>query len=136
MCDQVCTNLFERTPFAYRKAMEWSRREEEFVKRAGFVLMARLAVSDKGSDNRMFEDFLPVIKREAGDDSKTVRKAISWALRQIGKWSPYLNRKAVDVAEELSRMDSRSARWIGKNTLRELLSETVQKRLRDKASTR
>jgi len=136
VCDQVCTNLFERTPFAYRKAMEWSRREEEFVKRAGFVLMARLAVSDKGSDNRMFEDFLPVIKREAGDDSKTVRKAISWALRQIGKWSPYLNRKAVDVAEELSRMDSRSARWIGKNTLRELLSETVQKRLRDKASTR
>jgi 3-methyladenine DNA glycosylase AlkD len=130
VCDQCCMNLFDETRFAYQKAFEWSDREEEFVKRAGFVLMACLAVGDKKAADSQFEQFFPVIQREAGDDRNFVKKAVNWALRQIGKRNVALNRKAVAAAEEIQRLDSRTARWVASNAIRELTSEAVQKRLR------
>ncbi|MCL4531391.1 MAG: DNA alkylation repair protein [Chloroflexi bacterium] len=120
VCDQVCSNLFDKTKFAYQKADEWSRRSEEFVKRAGFVLMASLAVHDKTSNDETFEKWFPLIIREAGDERNFVRKAVNWALRQIGKRNGRLCAKAIKVARELSKSESKSARWIGKDALREL----------------
>jgi 3-methyladenine DNA glycosylase AlkD len=98
ICDQCCMNLFEKTKFAYKEAMEWSSNKEEFVKRAGFVLMARLAVSDKKAEDKKFEGFLPIIKREPVDQRNYVKKAVNWALRQIGKRNYYLNNKAIETA--------------------------------------
>jgi len=129
ICDQCCMNLFERTKFAYKKAIEWSSREKEFVKRAGFVLMARLAVSDKKADNKRFEKFLPVIKRETTDDRNYVKKAVNWALRQIGKRNLNLNGKAIKIAKEIQKMDSKTAKWIASDAIRELTSNAVQKKL-------
>ncbi len=132
VCDQCCMNLFEKTGFAYLKAAEWSKRNEEFVKRAGFVLMARLAVSDKKAEDERFVGFLPIIKREAGDDRNFVKKAVNWALRQIGKRNRALNRAAIETAKEIQRMDAKSAKWIASDAIRELESEAVQKRLQSK----
>jgi len=132
ICDQCCMNLFARTPFARRKCVEWSAREEEFVKRAAFALMARLAVSDKRAPDDIFEQFLPLIKREATDSRNMVKKGVSWALRQIGKRNLNLCAKAIATAEEMRRMNSRSARWIANDALRELTSEAVQERLQRK----
>ncbi|MFH1560556.1 MAG: DNA alkylation repair protein [Chloroflexota bacterium] len=129
VCDQCCSNLFDRTAFAYQKAVEWSAREEEFVKRAGFVLMAALAVHDKKASDEQFLQFLPLIQREATDDRNFVRKAVNWALRQIGKRNLSLNQRAVETARAIQEMDSRSARWIASDAIRELTSEAVQKRL-------
>ena len=122
-------NLFEKTEFAYNKAIEWSSREKEFVKRAGFVLMARLAVSDKKADDDKFEKFFAIIKKEAADDRNYVKKAVNWALRQIGKRNLNLNGKAIKIAKEIQEMDSKSAKWIASDTIRELTSKAVQKRL-------
>jgi len=129
ICDQCCMNLFEKTKFAYKKAVEWSSREKEFIKRAGFVLMARLAVSDKKADDKRFEKFFPIIKREATDDRNYVKKAVNWALRQIGKRNLNLNNKAINTAKEIQKIDSKSAKWIALDALRELTSDTVQKKL-------
>ena len=128
ICDQCCMNLFEKTRFAYKKAVEWSSREKEFIKRAGFVLMARLAVSDKKADDNKFEKFLPIIKREATDDRNYVKKAVNWALKQIGKRSLNLNSKAINAAKEIQGIDSKGAKWIASDALRELTSEAVQKK--------
>ena len=132
ICDQCCANLFEKTRFAYQKAVEWSSRQEEFVKRAGFVLMARLAVSDKNARDEQFERFFAIIQREAIDDRNYVKKAVSWALRQIGKRNLRLNRRAIEIAREIQKIDSRSARWIASDALRELTSDAVQRRLKRK----
>jgi len=132
LCDQCCSNLFDKTEFAWRKAVEWTSRQEEFVKRSGFVLMAALAVHDKQTSDKKFLNFFDIIKREADDDRNYVRKAVNWALRQIGKRSKYLNKEAIKVAGEISRMNSKTARWIAADALRELKSEAVQKRLREK----
>jgi 3-methyladenine DNA glycosylase AlkD len=129
VCDQCCMNLFEKTGLAYRKAVEWSESDEEFVKRAGFVLMARLAVSDKKADDKQFEAFLPIIRREASDNRNYVKKAVNWALRQIGKRNANLNRKAIEISKEIENLDSRSAKWIASDAIRELTSEPVRKRL-------
>ena len=129
-CDQCCQNLFGKTKFAYQKAVEWSSNEEEFVKRAGFVLMARLAVGDKKADDEKFVKFLPIIRRESTDSRNFVRKAVNWALRQIGKRSVALNGMAIKTANEIQQMDSRSARWVASDAIRELTGEVVQKRLR------
>ncbi|MFQ5837975.1 MAG: DNA alkylation repair protein [Thermoplasmata archaeon] len=130
ICDQCCMNLFERSKLAYQKCLEWSSREEEFVKRAGFALMARLAVSDKEADDELFENFLHIIEGQASDDRNFVKKAINWALRQIGKRNIALNKKAIAAAERIGALDSRSARWVASDAIRELTSEAVQKRLR------
>ena len=129
ICDQCCMNLFEETGFAYEKAIEWSLRDEQFVKRAGFVLMARLAVSDKKADDCRFEQFFPIMLREADDERNFVKKAVNWALRQIGKRNLVLNEKAIGTAMEMQKIDSKSARWIASDAIRELSSEAVQKRL-------
>ncbi len=130
VCDQVCSSLFDRSPFAYQKALEWSEREEEFVKRAGFVLMAALSVHDKEAPDERFEQFFPVIVREASDGRNYVKKAVNWALRQIGKRSRYLNELAVQTARQVQQIDSPAARWIASDALRELTGEKVQKRLK------
>ena len=129
VCDQCCNNLFCRTDFAYQKAMEWSRRREEFVKRAGFVLMACLAVHDKGADDIQFRQFFPIIGSEASDERNFVKKAVNWALRQIGKRNRSMNVEAIRVATDLKQVDSKSARWIACDALRELKSDKIQKRL-------
>ena len=129
VCDQCCMNLFENTKFAYAKAIEWSASDKEYVKRAGFVMMARLAVSDKKARDEKFLEFLGIIKREAGDSRNYVQKAVNWALRQIGKRNATLNRLALEAAEEIQKMSPRSAKWIASDAIRELKSEEVQKRL-------
>jgi 3-methyladenine DNA glycosylase AlkD len=128
--DGVCGSLFDKTPFAYGKAVEWSSRQEEFVKRAGFSLMAMLAVHDKNAPDEAFERFLPIIEREAGDRRNFVRKAVNWALRQIGKRNRALNAKAIAAAERIQASDVRSAKWVASDALRELRSQAVQRRLR------
>jgi 3-methyladenine DNA glycosylase AlkD len=129
VCDQVCMNLFWLTPFAYDKCFDWSLRPEEFVKRAGFALMARLAWSDKSATDERISSFLPVIKREATDDRNFVKKAVNWALRQIGKRNAALNRLAIETAREIRALDSKAARWVASNALKELEGEAVQSRL-------
>ena len=131
ICDQVIMNLFEKTPFAYKKCYEWSDREEEFVKRAGFVLMARLAVSDKKTENEEFLKFLPIIKKHAFDERNMVKKGINWALRQIGKRNHYLNKEALKTTREILEFDSKHAQWIAKDALKELTSESILKRIKE-----
>jgi len=129
ICDQCCSNLFCRTPLAYSKGLEWSADQREFVRRAGFVMMAALAVKDKKAANRQFEMFFASIKMGSNDNRNFVKKAVNWALRQIGKRNPALNRQAIALAEEIRRIDSSSARWIAADALRELNSPAVQMRL-------
>lgn len=127
--DQICSNLFDQTPFAYDKALAWNGRKEEFVKRAGFTLMACLAVHDKAAKDRAFMQFLPIIAREAADERNYVKKAVNWALRQIGKRNVKLNQAAIAAAVKIQKQESRSARWIAADALRELRSEAVRKKL-------
>ena len=129
ICDGVCSNLFDKTPFAVEKAIAWSRRPEEYVKRAGFVLMAALAVHDKRAPDSLFRGFLPLIEREASDERNFVRKAVNWALRQIGKRNHALNAAAIASARRIRKIDSKAARWIAADALRELESGAVRKRL-------
>lgn len=129
VCDQCCANLFDRTPYAYEKAAEWSAADKEFVKRAGFALMAALAVHDKQAPNKKFERFLRLIKKQATDERNFVRKAVNWALRQIGKRNRELNQKAVELAREMRMSDSKPARWIASDALRELESDKVREKL-------
>ncbi|MEK6477842.1 DNA alkylation repair protein [Catalinimonas sp. 4WD22] len=130
ICDQACSNLFCRTPFAYDKALEWSDRHEEFVKRAGFVLMACLAIHDKKAEDAKLAAFFPLIEREAYDERNFVKKAVNWALRQIGKRNATLRTMALLVAERLSLHELPNARWIGKDALRELKSDKVSRKLK------
>jgi 3-methyladenine DNA glycosylase AlkD len=136
VCDACCGNLFDRTPFAWEKAVAWSCRKEEFVKRAGFALMAWLAVHDKKAEDKLFLKFLTVIRREATDERNFVRKAVNWALRQIGKRSSFLNRHALKTARGIQKIDSASSRWIATDALRELTTNSVQLRLKKKDSRR
>ena len=130
VCDQCCSNLFDKTHFAFQKAIEWSKRNEEFVRRAGFVLMATLAVHDKKAKDEAFMKFLPIIKRESVDDRNFVKKAVNWALRQIGKRNVNLNKAAIETAKEIQGINSRSAKWIASDALNELSSDSIRKRLR------
>jgi len=128
-CDQVC-GLFGSTPYAYSKAIQWAERSEEFVKRAAFALMAELAWHDKSASDEQLEQFFPVIARHATDERNFVKKAVNWALRNIGKRNQRLNRLAIETAEAIQKIPSKSARWIASDALRELKSEKVQNRLR------
>jgi 3-methyladenine DNA glycosylase AlkD len=129
VCDQCCGNLFDKTEFAYRKAIEWPARDEEFVKRAGFALMAWLAFHDKRAPDEAFLAFLPVIVRESADGRNYVKKAVNWALRQVGKRNAALNIMAIDAAREIQARGSKAGRWIAADALRELTSEAVRERL-------
>lgn len=129
VCDEVCMNLFDKTPFAYEKAVEWSSRKEEFVKRAGFALMACLAVHDKTADDKQFLAFLSAIKRVATDDRNFVKKAVNWALRQIGKRNKRLNAAALKTAKEIQALDCKAAKWIAADAIKELESTTLKRKL-------
>ncbi len=119
LCDGVFV-LFEQAPFAWQKAFEWAEREEEFVKRAGFVLVAGLAVHDKRALDDVFLAYLPVIRRHANDERNFVKKAVNWTLRQIGKRNEALRQAAMSFAEEIQADGTRSGRWIAADALREL----------------
>jgi 3-methyladenine DNA glycosylase AlkD len=125
ICDQVCGNLFDRTPFALEKAIEFSSREEEFVKRAGFVLMAEYAVHNKTTKDETFINLLPLIEREAWDTRNFVKKAVNWALRQIGKRNDTLKIAAIETANRVLLKDSKSANWIASNAISELTKKTI-----------
>ena len=129
LCDQCCMNLFDKLPLAWEKAIEWAERKEEFVRRAGFVLMACLAWHDKKAKDRDFIKFFPVIKKQATDERNFVKKAVNWALRQIGKRSSNLNKKAVQVAKEIQKIDSKTAKWIATDAIKELTSEKIRKNI-------
>lgn len=132
VCDQVCNNLFNGHPLVWKKIVDWSKKEEVFIKRAAFALLSSLAVHDKEAVDEKFIDFLQVIKREAVDNRNFVKKAVNWALRNIGKRNLNLNRAAINVAREIQQIDSKASRWIASNALRELESDAVQKRLTQK----
>ncbi len=133
ICDGLTGSLIDKTPFAYKKALEWAQREPEFVRRAGFALIAWLPVHDKKAPDSKFNDFFPLIVEYSTDERNFVKKAVNWALRQLGKRNPALNRKAIATARQTSKLDSKSARWIAKDALKELESEQVQARLNEKS---
>jgi 3-methyladenine DNA glycosylase AlkD len=120
ICDQVCGNLWDKTPFAWSKARAWARQEEEFVRRAGFALIACLAWHDKRAADARFVAMLPVIRRGAVDDRNFVKKAVSWALRNIGKRNRALHRQALRLARELRHREDRASHWIGNDACRDL----------------
>jgi 3-methyladenine DNA glycosylase AlkD len=122
-------NLFAKTPLAWQKVFDWAERDAEFVKRAAFALIACLAWHDKRAEDARFIQFLPLFERAATDERNFVRKAVSWALRTIGKRNARLNQAAIEAAQEIRQLDSKAARWIAADTLRELTSDAVQKRL-------
>ena len=130
VCDQVCMNLFEKTPLAWKKVVDWSGRNEEFVKRSAFSLIACLAWHDKKSEDEKFIKLFPLIVQGATDERNFVKKAVNWALRNIGKRNLNLNKAAVNTAKQIQRLDSKAARWIASDTLRELESGAVQERLK------
>jgi 3-methyladenine DNA glycosylase AlkD len=134
VCDGTCCHLFVFAKPAWSRAVSWTSRKEEFQKRAGFALAAYLAYRDKSATDVPFEKFLKIIEREAGDDRNFVRKAVNWALRNIGKRNLRLNRAAIAAALRIQKSNSRAARWIAADALRELRSEAVQSRLRRKES--
>ncbi len=129
VCDTACCCLFDKTPYAWDKAVEWAGREPEYVKRAGFVLMAALAVHDKKTPDERFEAFLPLLVQHATDERNFVKKAVNWALRQIGKRNARLNKLAIRAAEDIRRTGSKAGRWIAADALRELTSPKVRARL-------
>jgi 3-methyladenine DNA glycosylase AlkD len=130
VCDQVCMNLFEKNQLAWKKIVDWSEREEEFTKRTAFSLIACLAWHDKKAGDEQFIKLLPVIIRGATDERNFVKKAVNWALRNIGKRNFNLNEAAINAAKEIQRLDSKAARWVASDALRELMSEAVQTRLK------
>ena len=130
--DQVCSSCFDKTDFAYKKIFELSKRKKEFEKRTAFTLMACLAVHNKAMKDKDFLKFFPIIKKSATDERNFVKKAINWALRQIGKRNKNLNKEAINLAKEIQKINSKSAKWIANNALAELISENVQKRISNK----
>jgi 3-methyladenine DNA glycosylase AlkD len=129
ICDTLCFHLFDRTPFAWEKSRQWSASPREFVKRAGFALMASLVVHDKASPGPRFLAFLPLIEQGASDERNFVKKAVNWALRCIGKRDLALNAAALAVAKRLALSKEAACRWVGKDALRELASPKVRSRL-------
>ena len=134
VCDTATFALWDRTPHAWPKVREWSKRKEEFVKRASFAMLASLTVHDKKAPDENYLDGLALIEREAHDERNFVKKAVNWALRSIGKRNPALNKEAIAVARRLAAREDSASRWVGKDALRELTSPAVQRRLSRKTS--
>jgi len=130
LCDQACMNLFRRTSFAHDLPAHWHMRDEEFVRRAAYTMIATLAVHDKKAPDDRFTAYFPLIEAAADDPRNFVKKAVNWALRQIGKRNRALNRAACDLARQLQARDTKPARWIATGTLRELESEKTRARLK------
>jgi 3-methyladenine DNA glycosylase AlkD len=133
LCDGTCLYLFRNTKYAYDKIFEWAEKKEEFVRRTAFSLIAYLSVHDKKKDDKEFLKFFSLIIKHSVDERNFVKKAVNWALRQIGKRSLFLNAEAVKVAEKIRGIDSKSARWIANDALRELKNEKILSRLEKKS---
>jgi 3-methyladenine DNA glycosylase AlkD len=129
VCDQVCMNLFEKSPLAWKKIIDWSTRPEEYVKRTAFSLLACLAWHDKKAEDERLIELLPVITHTSTDERNFVKKAVNWALRNIGKRNIRMNQVALETARKIQKLDSKAARWIAADAIRELESEPVRKRL-------
>jgi len=125
ICDSFCMQLFKYHPLAIKKALAWSKHENEFEKRAGFVLMATYGFADKNAPNKVFEQFFPILVSNVNDNRLYVKKAVNWALRQIGKRNVDLHQKAIETANKILKQNSRSAQWIAKDALRELQGDNV-----------
>jgi 3-methyladenine DNA glycosylase AlkD len=130
LCDQACMKLFAKTPFVEAKVAKWANDKREFVRRAAFATVAGYAVSAKTASDSEFIPFLSLIEKYAMDERNFVRKAVDWALRQIGKRSPTLHRPALALARRLAASDDRTARWIGKDAVRELTDPAQLARLK------
>jgi 3-methyladenine DNA glycosylase AlkD len=133
ICDGVCMHCFRDTPFAYDVITGWIKQRKEYIRRAGFTMIATLTVSDKKSEDRVFLRYLPLIKKYSTDERNYVKKGVNWALRQIGKRSLRLNAAAIKQAKEIRELHSSSAKWIASDALRELQSKAVQNRIKKKA---
>lgn len=129
ICDTLCFHLFDRTPHAWRKIDQWSKRRDEFVKRAGFALLASVALHDKQAADALFLKSLKLIEREATDERNFVKKAVNWALRTIGGRNEKLNAAAIETARRLAESDDSTARWVGKDALRAFAGPAMQKRI-------
>jgi 3-methyladenine DNA glycosylase AlkD len=129
ICDTACFGFFDRSPHAFAKVTMWAKRRPEFEKRASFALLASLALHDKKAETKVFLGLLPLIEPAARDDRNFVKKAVSWALRSVGRRNVELNRASIAIAERLAQSTDAPARWVGKDALRELSSPAVQKRL-------
>ena len=130
ICDGTCSNLFRKTPYAVEKIFEWCDKKEEFIRRAGFSLLCYVAVHDKKRDDKDFLQFFSLIRKHSLDERNFVKKAVNWSLRQIGKRSKYLNKEALILAQEISTLDSKSARWIAKDAIRELTDPKILSRIK------
>jgi 3-methyladenine DNA glycosylase AlkD len=129
VCDQACMNLLNKSKIAKNHIFKFSESKEEFIKRTAFALMAALAVHDKKAEDEDFIKFFPLIKKAATDERNFVRKAVNWALRQIGKRNKSLNVRAIKLAKEILKFESKSARWIANDAIRELTSEKIKIKL-------
>ncbi|MFT4576863.1 MAG: 3-methyladenine DNA glycosylase AlkD [Polaribacter sp.] len=125
ICDSFCMGLFAKSKFAVPKILEWSQRENEFEKRAAFAILAAYCMADKKAANAVFENFFPIIIREANDNRLYVRKAVNWALRNIGKRNIDLHQKVLRVANEIVKMDTKCSKWIGSDAIKQLTQEKV-----------
>ena len=132
VCDQICMNLFDKTSYAWKKIIDWSKRDEEFVKRTAFSLLACLAWHDKNADDNKFIEYFPIIKRNSTDERNYVKKAVSWSLRHIGKRNLNLHKKALKLANEIKQIDSKTAKWIGSDAIKDLNSDATKRRLKIK----
>ena len=132
VCDGCCLHLFAKVPFAHQKAVTWCIQSREFLKRAGFSMMAILGVHDKKASDSVFLNWLRLVENASTDERNFVKKAVNWALRQIGKRNLHLNRAAIRTAKAIRRLNSSSARWIAADALRELTSDAVRTRLRQR----
>lgn len=118
-CDSCCTEFFQKTPYALSLPKRWTKSKLEFVRRAGFVMIAVIAVHHKQLHDDIFEEFFPLLKRYATDERNFVKKAVNWALRQIGKRNMRLHKKAIELAKEIQNIPSPAAQWIAADALRE-----------------
>lgn len=132
ICDQACTSLFDKNSLAWKKINEWADRKEEYIKRGAFSLIAGLTVHDKNAPDKKFKEFFQLIKKHSIDERNYVKKAINWALRNIGKRNLYLNKKAIEQSNDILKIDSKSAKWIAKNAIKELTSLKIQNKLKKK----
>jgi 3-methyladenine DNA glycosylase AlkD len=130
ICDTLCFALWVRTPHAFAKIRKWATSRDEYVKRASFALLASMALKHKESTDADYLRLLPLMEKAASDERNFVKKAVSWALRGVGRRSIALNRKSIALAQKLAASEAAAPRWIGKDALRELSSTAVQKRLK------
>ncbi len=130
ICDGTCSNLFRKTPFTVEKILEWCEKKEEYIRRAGFSLLCYVAVHDKKRDDKDFLQFFPLIKKYSIDERNFVKKAVNWALRQIGKRSKFLNKEALKLAKEIQTLESKSAKWIANDAIRELTNPKILARIK------